>query len=665
MSADDTEVEVFVRGFRSRLWLLALLVVVGLGAALWTGTRERGIGAPDDRRRLMVVTQAGDIDYYAVLERGGFAVEVDSYADWEASARAELPESEAEGVALVLELADERGFGFVVFEAPSTLDFDGLELEPSLDAIDELDARDYAVLSVGDLAFPHHLSVDDPGDDPLLRIPGYGAIQAVLRQPAVSAREDDERPTVEELQYEDAIEVARWMYERPTTFAAAIEFAQASIDATLSEDPHARTLLGPLAAGSALPTPDGGVLVVHHALDVYSDDARSLTLGVGESMHFGYLSPDAVAGLFETGELELASCASLAGGSIEMDREPRIEAAIDGSALAIATLAGEARIWRKVEGPGCVWREHASLPASGSVGVLAPRLRARAGGQGQQTLAARVVDIEPQGATVAVWLDAESGVDEGRIDERGVGTSDGGSALELLRLPEAEVGALVFIDDVQLALLSRTPLPPEQQTTTARAEHAIHVLDRRRPGAHLRIPTDFFAQGRALHELALVSPAVIATEDPQVGELHGPRFAVRAAGVSGSELILVELGAQAWQTFEDAMVADGEGGLHTLTPDDLEARVVDTAGRSVEALTVSTRAGALAYAAVDGALPSELAVNALDGGPARYLSNNEVIDTLPRFTADGRYLVYVTMVRSSLSPVPYSVPRIAPVPAAE
>jgi hypothetical protein len=148
------DVEVLSRSFRSRISLLVLLVAGGLAAALWSGTRETGIGEPEDRRRLMVVTGDSDINYYVLLEQAGFAVEVDDYADWLVAARSEAPDSEAEGVGLLLELADRRGFGLVVFEGPSARDFSGLELEPAIDSIERLAERDYAVLSVGDFGFP-------------------------------------------------------------------------------------------------------------------------------------------------------------------------------------------------------------------------------------------------------------------------------------------------------------------------------------------------------------------------------------------------------------------------------------------------------------------------------------------------------------------------------
>jgi signal transduction histidine kinase len=43
-------------------------------------------------------------------------------------------------------------------------------------------------------------------------------------------------------------------------------------------------------------------------------------------------------------------------------------------------------------------------------------------------------------------------------------------------------------------------------------------------------------------------------------------------------------------------------------------------------------------------------------------SLRSAVDTLPRVTADGRAVVFVTGVRSSLSSAPFSVPRIAWLP---
>jgi hypothetical protein len=673
MAAAGTDVEVLTRGFRSRLWLLAVLVIAALGAALWSSTREVGIGEPEDRRRLMVVTHGSDINYYEVLEGGGFEVEVDSYADWETGARELLPESEAEGVALLLELADLRGFGFVVFEAPGQLDFGELELEPAVAEIEGFAERDYAVLSVGDLAFPHHLSVDEPGEDPILRMPGYGALQALFEQPAVTAREDEERPTVEELQYEDAIEVARWMHERPSTFAAAIDFARSSMHASLARDANARTLVEDFSTGSGVPTPDGGVLVVHHALEIVSEDAQALEMRPGELMRFDWLGPEAVDALLAADDrgarLELEPCTSLAGGSIELEREPRIEAAIDGSTLAISTMPGEATLWTKLEQGGCAWRELAVVPTlAGAPGALAPRLGA--GPDGRRMLMVQVGVGGDEVPTLRLWLGSErEHAAEAPTGERSLDAHDPEAdaaelvALDLLRLPDAKLSVPVFIDARHLALLSRVQLPPEEQTTTIKADHALHIVDRQHPGAHLRIPAEFFASGRALRQLVALEPALPHEgSEEELRFARGPRFAVTVTGSGDTELIVLSVNSAAWQAFVDATDELGEGVERpfTLTPGDLQVELLGER-HALAALAASSEPGLLAYAASEGPLPAEIVLERL-GGSRIVLSDNELVDTLPRFGADARYLVYVTMMRSSLSPVPFSIPRIVPIP---
>lgn len=643
-----TDAEVLSWGFRSRLALLALLVLGALSAALWSSLRDQGVGEPEDRRKLMVVTQPGsDADYHAVLERGGFVIEVERFSDWEIDARALLPESEARGVALLLEYADSRGFGFVVFEAPAELDFSGLELAPSLDEIEQLDAREHAVLSVGDLAFPHRLRVDEVGEHPVVRMPGHGALEALFQQPAVSAREDEARPTVAELLYEEAIEPGRRMVERPATFAQSIADAQASVDEALAADTDVHPLVEGFTTGSAVPTPEG-VLLVHHELVTSSDNALTLEQRPGETMQFEWLGYDALAGLHERGagpsEPGVEPCPSLAEGSIAMDRHPRIEAAVDGSALAIFT--GEhVTVWRKLPESGCAWVEHARLPSltfAGRTVVLAPRFASvppssppssPPGSMAESSITSVVAAIDTDDdahARVLLWAMPEL------------------TALELLRVPDATFGALAFIDDRHLAMLSRAPLPAAEQTTKRRADHALHVLDRRRPGAHLRIPAEFFAGDRSLRELAVVGPAV--------ENEHGPRLALTLVenGVD-TQLVVLTIGAAAWQRF-----VEGEGDpavlLFTLTPDELELQEV---GRAPAIAALAVGPGAIVHAVAAGGIPAEIAVHPLDGGPEQRLTHNELVDTLPRFTADGRAVVFVTGVRSSLSSAPFSVPRIA------
>ena len=496
---------------------------------------------------------------------------------------------------------------------------------------EQLDARDHAVLSVGDLAFPHRLSVDEIGEHALMRVPGHGALEAVFQQPALHAREDDDRPTVAELQHEAAIEMGRRMVERPATFEQTIADARATIDSRLAVDADVRTLVGPFTTGSAVPTPEG-VLLVHHALDIYSDDAQTLEQGIGDTMRFEWLDDAALARLRERGELSTTRCPSLARGSVEMSLAPRIEAAVDGSALAISMREQPTTIWRKLPQPGCAWIEIGTIESPSlldrRVEVLAPRLPPGPEGSARSLMAEFGID-DVERASVRLWLTP--------VEE----------PLELLRLPDGVVDTVAFIDDLHLVALARVPVGIEEPAPGWEYDQALYLLDRRRPGAHLRIPIDFFAETRRVRELAVVGPAV-------EGE-HGPRLAVTLVddGVD-TELAILTIGAAAWQRFVDGEADPVE--LFTLTPEELELRGL---GRALAIASLAVSPTALVHALADGTTPAEITVHRIDGGPERRLTNNDLVDTLPHFTADGRAVVFVTGVRSSLSSTPFSVPRIA------
>jgi hypothetical protein len=623
--AGRSDVDALSRSFRSRILLLALLLVIGIAAAVWTGTRETGIGAPEDRRRIIVVTADSGIDYYDVLELGGFDIYVDELDDWLSTARAAAPESEVEGVALVLEHADRQGFALVVFEQPSALDWGELELEPPLDSIDRLSERDYAAVSVGDFAFPHRLSVDDPGDDPILRLPGYGALQAVFRQELISARETLERPTVAELQFEDAIKRAREMFERPAEFAATIAQAQASVEAELADGSGARTLLPMLATGTAMPTPDGGILLFHHELVLFSDNARTLELEVPTHMQLSWISPAAVSEGLETGAFEREPCTSLAGGALVMSEQPRIEAAADGSAVAIESPEGGAVVWRKREGQGCEWDSIAELDRVEGI-VLAPRLPGADGPE--RSLAARVEQIG-DASRVLVWTLGEGGL------------------LDLHRVIQQtshQFTAVAFVDDRHLAVTAVVDAgqPPEDR---------VYLLDRTRPDLYLSVPLEFFASGRRLRDVVALAPA---------SDARGPDLLVTAQNVEGRlELIRVRVAADAWSelaaTQPEPLAFGVEATMVSLTPTQLETELL-TEAESL--LGIDARPGALIVAAANGPRPAELTLFELETGDRRPLTDNWIRDYIPRLAGDGGYVTFVSLMRMSLAPEPFSVPRV-------
>jgi hypothetical protein len=638
MARARSDVEALSRSFRSRILLLALVIVAGLLAALWTATRKTGKGAAEDRRKIMVVADSR-IDYYAVLERAGFEVEVARLDEWETEANGENA-----GVAAVLELADERGFALVVFEAPAKFDFEGVDLEPGYATIEGWAERrsehDYAAVSVGDFAFPHRLSVDDPGPDPWVRMPGFGALQAVFRQPLISARNDPDRPTLDELQFEDAIKPGRHMVERPSAFAATVELARGSLAADLDDGSGALALLPTLATGSAIPTPDGGIVLLHHALVFYSTDARTLTLEAPAQMQISWLGPAAVARGLETGEFELESCPALAGGALAMAEAPRIEAALDGSAVAIGSSEAGATLWRKREG-GCAWEavaELGSLDSSDHV-ELAPRLAG-----GDRILAGRVFEVKDRS-----WVSLSVLADE--PDAAAAEIED----VVVLAQTGRRFGALAFVDDQFFAVISDLQAEPG---TNPDRESRVYLLDHKRPGVYLSVPAEFFAEGRELGNVVALAPA---------DEHGGPTLLVSAYERDGStDLIHLRLGGEVWAAYlgESDVPADEEARMVSLTPEDLETvRVgeIDQRGR----LGVSPRGERAVYEAVGRAWAGDIGLIDLTTGARGRLTDNDYRDYLPRFAADENIVTFVSLMRVRVSPKPFSVPRILSLPANE
>lgn len=688
--AAGKEVDALAGGFRARALLLSVLVLGGIGAAVWDHTREHGIEEAEQRHRVRVVTAEPGIDYYAVLERGGFEVEFDSYESWLDKAHAAREDSELEGVALLLEHADAEGIGYLIFESPGTRDFSGLELEPAPTDIEDFGEGGYAALSVGDLAFPHVLSVDDPAAAELVRLPGYGALAAVFGQPSLLARADDERPTVPELQHEHRIERGQQMAERPASFAAALDNAGQEIAASFETGPaRAPAVVPPWTTGSAIFDPSGGLLVVSHALEIYSEDATRLDLHPAPRMRFDYLGAKQIDALLAGGELDVASglapCESLMGGGVDMAEAPRLEAAVDGSALAVSTKTGTTALWHRQALEGCAWQQVAELDGRMDSSMVIAPARTQPGSEpGSQLLMAQVGAGTQGLATLRVWSgagleSAEVSATETRRaveavdigDARGAEPSVAGEGelevSDLLWLPDARLSSLAFVGEHHLALLSSTPLPAAEQTTTHREDHVLHLVDRRAPGSHLRVPTDFFAPGWSLLELAL---AAAPTDE------RGPAFVLTATrGLGETKLLWLEVSGSVWAEFVASAPAEFEelgpldpGGvmrLHALTPEDLQVRELEgkkgeaRLGLSV-ALGSEARGPLVAYTTAEGPSPSELALLELDSQTwaPRRLTEDRLVDTLPRLSADGTRVVFMSMVRSAIDSTPYSVPRV-------
>jgi len=163
---------------RGRLALLGGVVALGLGGAAWAFWPSGGIGNPEDPAKVMVVTQHSVAERF--LDALGFDADGQTFDNLEEKAHAEVDGLDVEGVAAIVTLADQFGFGYVVFERPQNLDFSELDLE-SAPAIGEDDR--YAVVSVGDLANPARMTV------------GPGLLETLFEQPQLAELVPPNQPT--------------------------------------------------------------------------------------------------------------------------------------------------------------------------------------------------------------------------------------------------------------------------------------------------------------------------------------------------------------------------------------------------------------------------------------------------------------------------------------
>ncbi|GEM_PF-5817889 len=684
------DVDALSRSFRARAGLLGLLIVGTSAAAIWAATRDEGRGAPEQRVQLMIVTNSGEAGGLPALARGGFVVEAGSLEQWTELAREQVSDSEAEGIELVLELADERGFGFVVIEDPARFAeaLGGLEVEPAPSEIDDFETSDFAVLSVGDFAFPHALTVGTTSEHPAVRLGGFAALDAVFEQPKIGARDNPELPTLEDLLFEDQTERGREMVTLAARFPATFKLLDAELRADMEraegEGLVALSLLGPgLHTNTAIPTPDGGLISLRYELVPFSTTAETLELELGSALNFDWFSDRALAEGVREGE----ACTSLAGGSMPTSSTPQVAGiSSDGSALALVTADGPISIWRKQPGPGCEWVQVGELPRGtfgerGALERLAPRFAAdREPGQMGE---AGVEDLPPP-----LFADVERGlVEDGperelrSVEHLRVSSLDPRSgALEvetLLTLSgEGHFGSLVFVDPWRLAALTRRE--PSLLDGVFVEEHALVLVDRRHPQVRIRISNELFAPGRRLRELVLVSGGGPAGEAE--GTPLGPTFLLTGRSSEGElELIELHIDGLALAEISGRARAEADAGssefsesmLLTLSPEDLYARVLVTRAdlHSVAISPVSSVSGqgprlvTLLARNLDRG-PTQLAVLALrpEGGALQIVMPGVPARSshyAPRVLADGRRVVFSSLTTVHIDADPFVVSRLS------
>lgn len=255
-----------------------------LAAATYTFATAKGKGVPESPTKVLVVDAPGGSEgsALATLERNGFIGSEELLEEqWLARATDEGVD-EDDFVSAMLELADTQGFGYVAFDQPHLRDYSQVEDLEGVPTQEELAAASYAVISAGELAHPHTITLGPPRSD-VVRVEGIGLLEALLDQDRFDPQRKvlTHRPSVDELKLEEDVKPARNLVEaRARIEREAREMALAQEEASYAG--LGLPLLGEGQAGGAIPLADGSVLKVAREVDVHSSNGRRIDLALSD-----------------------------------------------------------------------------------------------------------------------------------------------------------------------------------------------------------------------------------------------------------------------------------------------------------------------------------------------------------------------------------------------
>ncbi|MEZ4449054.1 MAG: hypothetical protein R3B09_06180 [Nannocystaceae bacterium] len=395
---------------RRRTKILGALALATAGVAA-LALRPVRFGEREIPEALMIVRDSS-VPYAAKLGRLGFHAEEGTMAELTAVARSKLPGSDARGVEAILELADYTGYALVAFESPASLDLSGIELAEGSPPITP-DTR-IAVLSVGDYARPHRLTVSTTRTR-VLRDPILDVVSAALEQDALGYVWTPE-PLTEEVVRADRFEAAKLLYRRIEEAERArldLEAEDAERDRLGPPAPPSTAFGGALDDVQAFALADGSVLVVRGER-YFASVLSKVTLASDRTWRFECMHPDAAWGSRE------AAVSLLDGFVTDLERDPVVRMAAtqdtilvqgsgQGSLWALDPAAGPCHFKRLGRLPPLEHHEDAGVPhASG--GVVRVRadpfdgveVRVLHAGEGRGD---RVFRTRERGVPSMVWLD--------------------------------------------------------------------------------------------------------------------------------------------------------------------------------------------------------------------------------------------------------------------
>lgn len=622
MGDSRTDLEALQRSGSGKILALAMLCVVALGAAAWVFFfRAEGIGAPERADKVLVV-RGGDIaGYSAVLGRDGFDAAEGGLQYWVDKAAVELPEPpEGSDVQVVLTLADHFGYGYVVFEHPADVDFAGLGIEAMPDFEEHVR---FAVVSAGDFAFPHRMTVNPEPSTAVRRIE-ISLLQALFAQERLAgALPGNETASVESIQLRSKLQDAildLGLVDRAETLASK---TVREISRILGEErgADAPVLLGsPNESGRALPNPSGGVLTLLRRFDVVSDD------GIRAELEWSPHEMFTTAGPSSQGRkpfcAPIFNAAVLDGSPVELFASP------DGASLLFERLGRPRQLWISTNGTECGY-VLAELPQ--------PQLQ-------------DVADPVP-GREFVAWL----GTVEGEATLEFVAVLDGG--MSRVELTGVAVRDVAWLDARFIAATADDGL--------------IYLVDASGDAKPMAVRPPALGPDPSLYEVAALSAdslLVTVGADPRRLVRLQANAPWEALFASPPALPTIEANVGAEAAPQETQAADNPPNAAVrLDPAAFTATALTTAGVVTEPVG-SPDGTAVAFTLADPVLDDpgqgrdlEIALVGADGEGLKLLTKNNVRDRSPSFTANGSAVLFQTRVELPRSSWRVVIPRSVPV----
>lgn len=616
----QTDLEVLRSSHRGKFISLGLVLVIGAGVWWWT-KRDKPIGNREEADRVLVVTQT-HWRYKPYLEQWGFVAQEGKAQTMVDEALEKMPDLEDRGAAAILKLADWAGYGYVVFERPQDVDFSGLEVEGGLPTFEPY--HRFAVVSAGDYAFPHKMTVNAKPSE-VLRGPDLDLLSALFAQEPLLAgtlRDDPKNPAeVLVLKGKLSEGLARLgdVKGAESLVAKIGEKARVLLVDKEQGEPKPALLGGIHESLNAIALADGSTLVLSRKIH-FSSGGYKADLDLDKNWEFSYLPAGAAPGG------ERIPCPSLMGGTLEeTGRRPSFRFSPGGD-VVLVHVDGVSQLWKLETGAG---KEPCSFTKIGDVTV--PLVRGQDPGEPHAS-----------GQVARVRIDGPDGV-------LSVVKPKDELALELARSTRVQFGTPAWLDAEWLAAPGYPRRENEETEPPNTMTAALYVANPAHPGVLLRLDTTALDGAYEIHQVAA------APDGP-----NGPRLLVTAGGdPHGQRLFRVDL-PKPWATlYADALAkapAQSKADVEALEPRMLS---LDDVGATATALTqegwvtdmVAARDGSAVVfqvSAIDNGIPDadsnkEIGIVGFDTpSPMRLMTRNGLDDHTPMFTADSKTVVFRT-----------------------